>query len=124
MSLILIASSLALNIIATLSGVALLGSYLTSISTLVYRRLSGFQLPRTRFSQGRYGLPINLATVVLDFFAFVMTLNWAVLIFGAVVIYALGFYFVRTKHVYRAPAQITRPEAEIEMSPGCEEKKF
>ncbi|KAK5678205.1 hypothetical protein LTS10_009375 [Elasticomyces elasticus] len=130
LSLILIGSSLAFNIIATLFGVALLGSYLTSISTLVYQRFSGNPLPTTRFSLGMFGLPINLATIVFDLFAFVMlffpaapnpttaSMNWAVLIFGAVVIFALTFYFIRTKHIYRSPAQITRPEEEIEMSPS------
>ena len=72
LSLILIGSSLAFNVIATLFGVALLGSYLTSISTLVYQRFSGSQLPRTSFSLGSFGLPINLATIVFDLFAFVM----------------------------------------------------
>ncbi|KAK5705172.1 hypothetical protein LTR97_002289 [Elasticomyces elasticus] len=138
LSLILIGSSLAFNIIATLFGVALLGSYLTSISTLVYQRFSGNPLPTTRFSLGMFGLPINLATIVFDLFAFVMlffpaapnpttaSMNWAVLIFGAVVIFALTFYFVRTKHIYRSPAQITRPEEEIEMSPSPsrEDEKF
>ncbi|KAK5132716.1 hypothetical protein LTR08_008682 [Meristemomyces frigidus] len=138
LSLILIGSSLAFNIIATLFGVALLGSYLTSISTLVYQRFSGSQLPRTRFSLGSFGLPINLATIIFDLFAFVMlffpaapnpttqTMNWAVLIFGAVVIFALGFYFTQTKHIYRSPAQITRPEEDMEMSesPSREEHKL
>ena len=45
-------------------------------------------------------------------------MNWAILIFGAVVIFALGSYFVRIKYVYRSPAQIMRPEHEIEMSPS------
>lgn len=72
LSLILIGSSLAFNIIATLFGVALLGSYLTSISTLVYRRFSGTPLPQTRVSLGKFGLPINVATIVFDIFAFVM----------------------------------------------------
>ena len=72
LSLILIGSSLAFNIIASLGGVAILGSYLVSVSTLVYQRFYGFQLPKTRFSLGRLGLPINLATIVFDMFAFVV----------------------------------------------------
>ena len=72
LSLILIGSSLAFNIIASLFGVALLGSYLTSVSTLVYQRVRGHRLPTTRFSLGRFGLPINLATIAFDLFAFVI----------------------------------------------------
>lgn len=72
LSLILIGSSLAFNIIASLYAVALLGSYLVSVSTLVYQRFRGSKLPRTRFSLGRLGLSINLATILFDLFAFVM----------------------------------------------------
>ena len=72
LSLILIGSSLAFNIIASLFGVALLGSYLTSVSTLVYQRFRGYRLPSTQFSLGRYGMLINLATIGFDLFAFVM----------------------------------------------------
>lgn len=72
LALILIGSSLAFNIIASLGGVAILGSYLVSVSTLVYQRFRGSKLPQTRFSLGRLGLPINLATIVFDLFAFVM----------------------------------------------------
>lgn len=153
LSLIVIGSSLAFNIITSIGGISLLGSYLVSISTIVYRRLFGLRLPRTRFSLGKFGLPINLATIAFDVFAFVMvwatsltcyllslivsqlffpaapsptvqSMNWAVLIFGAVAIFALGFYFTRTKHSYRSPAQITRREDEIEMTPSREESRL
>ncbi|KAK5689275.1 hypothetical protein LTR17_026376 [Elasticomyces elasticus] len=72
LSVMLTGSSLAFNIIASLGGVAILGSYLVSLSALVYQRLCGSKLPRTDFSLGRYGLPINLATIVFDLFAFIM----------------------------------------------------
>ncbi|KAK3691335.1 hypothetical protein LTR37_018696 [Vermiconidia calcicola] len=125
LSLILIGSSLTFNIIASLFGVALLGSYLTSVSTLVYQRVRGYRLPTTRFSLGRYGLLINLATIVFDLFAFVMmffppgpnptpaAMNWACLIFGSVVLFALGFYATSANHKYRAPLEHTRPEEDV-----------
>lgn len=72
LSLILIGSSLGFNIIASLFGVALLGSYLVSVSTLTYQRIRGFKLPPTQFSLGRFGLPINLAAIAFDAVAFVM----------------------------------------------------
>ncbi|KAK3113093.1 hypothetical protein LTR53_009941 [Teratosphaeriaceae sp. CCFEE 6253] len=130
LSLILIGSSLAFNIIASLGGVAILSSYLTSVGTLVYQRLYGFKLPRTQFSLGMLGLPINLATIVFDLFALVMiffpaapnptvtTMNWACLIFSAVVGFAVVFYFTRAKNIYRSPVEITRAEEDIEMSPS------
>lgn len=72
LSFILIGSSLAFNIINSLFGVALLGSYVTSISTLVYQRLRGHHLPRTKFSLGPAGLWINVAAILFDTFAFIM----------------------------------------------------
>ncbi|KAK3703702.1 hypothetical protein LTR37_014280 [Vermiconidia calcicola] len=125
LSLILIGSSLTFNIIASLFGVALLSSYLTSVSTLVYQRVRGYRLPTTRFSLGRYGLLINIATIVFDLFAFVImffppgpkptpaAMNWACLIFGSVVLFALGFYATSAKHKYTAPLEHTRPEEDV-----------
>lgn len=72
LSLILIGSSAAFNIIASLFGVALMGSYITSISTLIYQRLTGGHLPRTRFSLGAAGIYINFVTIAFDAFVFVM----------------------------------------------------
>lgn len=72
LSLVLIGSSLAFNIIASLFGVALMGSYLVSVATLVFQRFRGGKLPRTRFSLGRAGLLINMATICFDAFVLVM----------------------------------------------------
>lgn len=72
LSLVLIGSSTAFNIIASLFGVALMGSYIVSISTLIYQRLTGGHLPRTRFSLGAAGIYINFVTIAFDAFVFVM----------------------------------------------------
>lgn len=63
---------IAFNIIASLFGISLLASYLVSILTLIYRRLKGDPLPPKVFSLGRFGLPINILTVVFDSFSLVM----------------------------------------------------
>ncbi|KAK3633775.1 hypothetical protein LTR22_019959 [Elasticomyces elasticus] len=97
LSLILFGSSLAFNIMNTLFGVALLGSSLVSISTLLF-------------------FPATPSPTV-------QTVNWAVLIFSAVITFALGSYFMGAKHIYGSPSQIARPEDEIEMSPSCKEEK-
>lgn len=41
------------------------------------------------------------------------TMNWACLIFGAVVLFALGSYVARTKHTYTAPVEATRAEEDV-----------
>ncbi|KAK5164739.1 uncharacterized protein LTR77_009402 [Saxophila tyrrhenica] len=140
LSLILIGSSTAFNNIASLFGVALMGSYIVSISTLVYQRLKGGNLPRTRFSLGRVGIYVNLVSIAFDAFVFVVvrtfpwfvtldadlccsktffppapdpdpaSMNWACLIFGAAVIFALGFYRLSS---YTAPVESVRPEEDL-----------
>lgn len=49
------------------------------------------------------------------------SMNWACLIFGSVVTFALAYYFLRSKHVYRSPVEITRTEEDIDMSPSRED---
>ncbi len=147
LSLILMGSSLAFNVINSLFGVALLGSYLISVATLVYQRLHGSKFPRTRFSLGRFGLlhqsgDHNFRFVCLHHglgsfyislpFAFTnclqiffpagpnptaKTMNWACLIFGSVVTFAAAFYRTRAKKTYRSPVEITRVEENIDLSP-------
>lgn len=144
LSLILIGSSTAFNIIASLFAVALMGSYIVSISTLVFQRLTGGHLPRTRFSLGPAGLYVNVITIAFDAFVFVMVcltdfhadcchplltslqmffppapnpdpadMNWACLIFGAVTVFALGFYRISRRHTYTAPVDSVRPEEDL-----------
>jgi len=48
------------NAIISLTTVALLFSYLLTISTLIWRRMVGKPLPRERFTLGSWGLTINI----------------------------------------------------------------
>lgn len=74
LSLINIGSYVALNAINSLGVVSLLFSYTVTISCMVWRRLFGAPLPPARWSLGRLGLAINLASLAfilpLTFFAF------------------------------------------------------
>lgn len=119
-SLINIGSTTALNAILSLGVVALLNSYAITISILVWRRLRGEPLPPRRWSLGRFGLAINIAALVfltpIYFFAFwpltvsvvPSTMNWAVLMYGAIVIWSMVYYFVWGKHSYVGPVTIIR----------------
>lgn len=40
-------------------------------------------------------------------------MNWACLIFGLVVFFAIGSYVAGTKHVYTAPVENTREESDL-----------
>ena len=115
-----IGSTTALNAIVSLCIVALLTSYFITIACLVSKRLSGEPLPPRRWSLGRYGMFINVGALVflfpIWFFAFwpgitpfsATTFNWAPVIYGAIVLLAMGYYFIKGRHVYTGPVALTR----------------
>ncbi|KAK5156851.1 hypothetical protein LTS14_004368 [Recurvomyces mirabilis] len=115
LSLINLGSSVALNAINSLGGVAILTSYFITISCFIWRRFNGPPLPRARWSLGRFGLPINIAALCfllpLWFFAFwplatpvtPTNMNWSSAMFGGLLIIAMIYYFVKARHEYQGP---------------------
>lgn len=118
LSLINIGSTTALRSISSLGAVAILGSYLVTIGTLIWRRLFGASLPTRRWSLGKYGLAINVIAVcfVLPLFVFAFfpltkevdreTLNYASVMFVGVLCVALVYYVVRGRHLYVGPVAL------------------
>lgn len=119
LSLINIGSATALNSITSLTTAALLSSYMCSIGCMIWRRVTNQPLLPSKFSLGRWGLPINVASelflVVTFVFSFFPTsplpvpaeMNWNILIYGAVVLGSLLYYF-RAKHRYVGPVEYVR----------------
>src|ERR1700743_960983 len=70
--LINLGSTLAFNIIVSLSLLALLSSYTISIGCVFYRRIMGHPLPPARWSLGRWGIWLNGA----GFFYSLFTIVW------------------------------------------------
>lgn len=64
LSLINIGSTVALNAINSLGIISILVSYFITIGCLVWRRLYGQPLPSRRWSLGRFGLTINIISLV------------------------------------------------------------
>ncbi|KAI7463086.1 amino acid transporter-like protein [Hortaea werneckii] len=101
LSLINIGSTTALRSISSLGAVAILGSYLVTIGTLIWRRLFGAPLPPRRWSLGKWGLGINITAFcfVLPLFVFAFfpltrevdreTFNYASVMFVGVLLIAL-----------------------------------
>lgn len=124
LSLVLIGSSLAFNIIASLGAASILGSYLISISCIAYRKATGYRLPPTRFPLGILGLPINILALCFLSVAFVLVffpaapnpkpadMNWVSLIFGSVIGGSLIFYVLRKRKTYKGPVEYVRPETD------------
>lgn len=92
--LIDLGSNVAFNAITSLQLLALVFTYMLTISTLVYRRIFGEPLPYRQWSLGRAGIFINVyaicySTYLIIFICFPTTLpvtlaytNWAPLMFG------------------------------------------
>ncbi|MCJ1469212.1 hypothetical protein MMC07_007845 [Pseudocyphellaria aurata] len=120
LSLINIGSTVAFNAIASLGVASLLSSYIISFSCLIVKRYRGEPLPPARWSLGRYGMLVNgiavaflSITFIFSFFPLATpvvpsTMNWNVLIYFSAIIFAVGFYFVRGKHVYAGPVSIVK----------------
>ncbi|KAK7427304.1 hypothetical protein QQZ08_006241 [Neonectria magnoliae] len=120
LSLINIGSAVALNSITSLATTSLLSSYIVSIGCMVWRRWTKNPLLPSKFSLGEWGLAINIASeaflVVIFVLAFVpgnpnpnpAEMNWNILIYGAVTILSLGYYFFRGTHRYEGPVAYVR----------------
>lgn len=113
-------SSVALNAINSLGGIAILSSYFITISCLVWRRLYGAPLPPRRWSLGKAGIWINIAALLfllpIWFFAFwplatpvtAENMNWSSTMFGGVLIFAMIYYFVKARHEYDGPVALVK----------------
>lgn len=113
--LINLGSTLAFNIIISLSLLGLLSTYMISIGCVLLRRLKGQELPPARWSLGRLGLPVNMfaffyAAFVLVFCCFpvsvpvdLRTANWAPAVWAGVIVISLTIYFLHGKSHYTPP---------------------
>ncbi|KAK5696056.1 hypothetical protein LTR97_008476 [Elasticomyces elasticus] len=103
------------NAIISLTNVALLFSYLITISSVIWRRLAGTPLPKERFSLGSAGLPINILAwlciaplTALSVFPSVVNptpalMNWAIVLFSGVILFAGGYYAVSGRKRFDPP---------------------
>ncbi|KAK3077828.1 hypothetical protein LTS18_009148, partial [Coniosporium uncinatum] len=117
LNLLNLGSTSAFNAIVSLQLVALMFTYILSISCVLARRLKGPEhLPHARWSLGRYGVAVNVTSIVYACFAFFWcfwpimaevdaeSFNWAPVIFGVVTVTCLGMYvFGRGESGYRSP---------------------
>lgn len=123
LSLINLGSSVAFNIVTSLGTGALICSYIVSISCIIIKRVRGEPLLPRRWDLGRWGLPINIFSVLFLTLVFIfsffpespqglnaVSFNWNILIFGAVVILS-GIYFVaHGRKVYVGPVAYVKKD--------------
>lgn len=113
--LVNLGSTLAFNIIVSLSLLALLSTYMLSIGCVLLRRIRGQELPHARWSLGKLGLPINAFAFCYSFFVVVFSCfptalpvttadaNWAPAIWAAVIVLSIGTYLVHGKQHFTPP---------------------
>jgi amino acid transporter len=119
-SLINLGSNTAFNAILSLGAVAAMGTFCISTTCLVYRRIyAPDSLPKSQWSLGKWGLPVNTVGALYSWFAFfwafwpmstpatVLNVNWAVVMFCGVVLLALVYYFWKARTTYKGPVTET-----------------
>lgn len=113
--LIQLGSTVAFNIIVSLSVLGLLSTYMISIGCVLLKRIKGEPLPPARWGLGRYGLAINAFAFLYSAFIIVWacfpvslpvdatSANWSPLVWFAVIVFSVVFYIgFGTRH-YTAP---------------------
>ena len=122
MSLINIGSTVALNAIESIIISALMSSYMITIGCVLLKRIKGEPLPTRRWSLGRYGMAINIASMLflcpLFVFAFfplatpvvASTMNWSSTMFGGIILLATAYYWVWGRKQYTPPVSLVKRE--------------
>ncbi|RMZ91198.1 hypothetical protein DV736_g1556, partial [Chaetothyriales sp. CBS 134916] len=113
-------SEVATNAVISLSNAGLLASYIGSVTLITLKRIRGERLLPRRWSLGRWGLPINLVALGFLWLSFVLSffpayvkpsladMNWAIVMFSGVVVFASVDYYLRAHRAYRPPVDLVR----------------
>ncbi|KAH7412099.1 amino acid transporter-like protein [Phaeosphaeria sp. MPI-PUGE-AT-0046c] len=123
LSLINIGSATVFNAIVSLTIAGFFGSYLIPFSLFLYVRIKHPErVPPGPWTLGRWGVFVNAFAivwgVVVMFFSFwptsvpvtAMTMNWSSVLWSGVVLFALGFWWVHGRRVYKGPVIETNVE--------------
>ncbi|QDS73034.1 hypothetical protein FKW77_009325 [Venturia effusa] len=129
LALINIGSTAAFNSVVSLLVSSLFTGYFISIGCILLKRLRGEPLPPSRFSLGKFAIPLNVVSLLYITFALIMSffptakavtaqsMNWSVLVWGAIVGFSTMLYYYHGKRVYKGPVvyvnkelvEVTRP---------------
>lgn len=114
-------SNVAFNAIISLNLVSLMLTYSASIGCVLLRRIRHPELlPRARWSLGRWGIPINVCALAYSTLAFfwcfwpngtpvdLQSFNWSLVMFLGLTVIAVGYYFVKGRHVYEGPVVLVK----------------
>ena len=105
----------AFNAVLSLATVALMATYVLSISCVTLKRIRKQSLPRARWSLGKFGLPVNFLGAVYAIWSFFWALwptkndvssasfNWAIVLFFGLMGLSLTLYHGGAKRTYHGP---------------------
>jgi len=122
-SMIILGSPTAFYNIGALCGVGLFSSYIICIACVTWRRIRGLPLLPSRFDLGRAGLPINILAIIFLTIEWLFMfwpsypkpnaagMNWTVVIYVGVLVWALAYYQIRGKKQYSGPVEYVRKSA-------------
>ena len=91
-----------------------------SIGSIAWLRIQGRPLLKSYFSLGRYGLVINILSLLYLMLTFVMVLfppardptlqgmNWSIVIFVGVLMLSGAYYWVSARHRYAGPVVLVK----------------
>ncbi|KAF2002121.1 amino acid transporter [Amniculicola lignicola CBS 123094] len=120
LSLINLGSPIALNSIGSLGTAAGMASYMVSIGCVTLRRIRGQPLLPSKFSLGRWGLPINILSLIFLVVLFIWSffppvpnptpdlMNWAALMFGSTMVFSVLYFYLYGRHQYDGPVAYVR----------------
>ena len=86
------------------------------------KRIRKEPLPARRWTLGRYGYAVNVCALMflLPIFVFsffplatpvmASTMNWGIVLFSGIIIFATGYYFIYARHVYVPPVALVKRE--------------
>lgn len=115
LSLIIIGSTIAFNVITSLGQLGLVSSYIIVIACVFAKRLRGEALLTSRFSLGKAGFYVNAIALCFLSLAFIFlffpaaphptpqSMNWSCLMFGSIVGFSLLYYWIWGRHKYLGP---------------------
>lgn len=117
LSLIIIGSTIAFNVITSLGQVGLISSYIIVIACVFAKRVKGEALLPSRFSLGKFGFLVNGLALLFLGLAFIFlffpaapdptpaSMNWSCLLFGFILGFSLIYYWIWGRHVYVGPVE-------------------
>ena len=123
LSLIILGSTIAFNIITSLGQLGLVFSYSIAISCILTKRFQApDELRKARFSLGRAGLFVNIVALcflgLVSIFLFfpaaprptAENMNWSCLMFSSLVGFSLIWYWYAGRFKYAGPVEFVKGE--------------